>query len=198
MSTLTSLRESETSRQEPLSTLETLRLGAAHAYYSVSRALRLDKVSALLQRAELAEDIPVALLGSMYAPAESASDEAMHEVLSRLIHHFHSTLWMTYRSDFTALPAGETVLRTDAGWGCTLRSVQMIAAQAMLRHILGSEWRLPLVDNAENSAVIGMDPPEGLAPLLRLFWDVPVPSSPFSIHNLCHHGAACGYVLHSW
>lgn len=193
MSALTSLNQSETSRQEPLSTLETLRLGAAHAYYSVSRALRLDKVSALLQRAELAEDTPIALLGRSYSPGESPSDEATREVLSHLVHHFHSTLWMTYRSEFTALPAGETCLRTDAGWGCTLRSVQMIAAQAMLRHILGPEWRLPLVE-AENagSAAIGMDPPEGLAPLLRLFWDVPVPSSPFSIHNLCLHGATCG------
>jgi cysteine protease ATG4 len=126
---------------------------------------------------------------------------------------------MTYRSDFAPLPAGEnkiTSLKTDAGWGCTLRSIQMIAAQTMMRHLLGPDWRWPLevqqhVEHSENTTnVIGLtttaalleaeagatsasiSPPSELVEVLRLFWDVPEAGSPFSIHNLCYYGAECG------
>lgn len=61
------------SEGDTLSTLETLRLGAAQAYYSVSRALRLNKVTALLQRAELSVDSPVFLLGRCYDPTTVSS-----------------------------------------------------------------------------------------------------------------------------
>ena len=43
------------------------------------------------------------------------------QALSRLLHHFHSILWMTYRTSFTPIAVGEVQLRSDAGWGCTLR-----------------------------------------------------------------------------
>jgi Peptidase family C54 len=197
---------------ETLSALETLRLGAAHAYYSVSRALRFDKVASLLQRAELSLDLPVALLGHIYSPATQHNNNqiAAREVLSHLVHHFHSTPWMTYRSDFAPLPTGENkFLKTDAGWGCTLRSVQMIAAQTMIRHSLGADWRWPLdkdhvvhAEQATNligrppsppSPAVGVtEPPLELLEVLRLFWDVPEADSPFSIHNICYYGAECG------
>lgn len=207
---------------ETLSALETLRLGAAHAYYSVSRALRFDKVASLLQRAELSLDLPVALLGKTYSPASEDNEAAARQVLSHLVHHFHSTPWMTYRSDFTPLPAGEnkTLLKTDAGWGCTFRSIQMIAAQTMVRHLLGPDWRWPLDKDSTNHGItesatnlIGTgtppppppagttaaaaagairDPPPGLLKVLQLFWDVPEEHSPFSIHNLCYYGTECG------
>ena len=225
---MTSPNSSEGSNphQETLSALETLRLGAAHAYYSVSRALRFDKVASLLQRAELSLDLPVALLGRVYNPAAHNNNDnneaAAREVLSHLVHHFHSTPWMTYRSDFPPLPAGEnnkTLLKSDAGWGCTLRSIQMIAAQTMVRHLLGSDWRWPLdkdfnhvppVEMATNlieksarettattttaaaAANEDKEAPSGLVEVLKMFWDVPEKSSPFSIHNLCYYGADCG------
>lgn len=205
--------------EETLSALETLRLGAAHAYYSVSRALKFDKVASLLQRAELSLDLPLALLGQTYSPATTQNEKAAREVLSHLVHHFHSTPWMTYRSDFAPLPAGEsktTFLKTDVGWGCTLRSIQMIAAQTMVKHLLGPDWRWPLeadqhaghTENTTNlietatttaamtaEAATGMSPPSELVEVLRLFWDVPEAGSPFSIHNLCYYGADCGYVF---
>ena len=89
----------------------------------------------------------------------------------------------------------------------------MIAAQALVRHTLGSQWRLPLpVDHeeekqeeeeeeeeeGEEGGSIGSEKgesgPEGLRAVLQLFWDCPVQSSPLSIHNLCLHGASCGCV----
>ena len=201
--------------RDTLSALETLRIGASHVYYSIRKSLHLDKVAALLQRAELTLDTPVALLGRVYTPRGGENvdvdEQAARKILSRLVHHFHSTLWMTYRTDFPPLPAGDTILlKTDAGWGCTLRSVQMIAAQALLRHILGPEWRWPIHTNtiqagaavptppttmAEGGAVLQKQPPEDLAPIIRLFWDTP--EAPLSIHNLCIYGSSSGYVYFS-
>lgn len=191
---------------DSLSALETLRLGAAHAYYSISRALRLDKVSALLQRAELSLDAPVVLLGRTYTPRASPhgngtgpgidAEEALfrRKVLAGFVLHFQSTFWLTYRTDFAPLVAGEgQLLRTDAGWGCTLRSMQMIVAQALQRQFLGRDWRWPTVERAESTDAGELHPPPAdVTALLRLFWDVPNAGSPFSIHNLCRYGSACG------
>jgi cysteine protease ATG4 len=220
-----SISSNETVQSETLSKLETLRLGAAHAYYSVSRALRFDKVASLLQRAELSLDSPVALVGTIYSPAATKNETAAREVLSHLVHHFHSTPWMTYRSDFAPLPAGEgkiTLLKTDAGWGCTLRSIQMLAAQTMCRHFLGRDWRWPLENDSHSNLhsetatnLIGLppqpplqtgtgagatsrEPPSGLVEVLRLFWDVHEANSPFSIHNICYYGAECGIFPGRW
>ncbi len=198
--------------RETLSALETLRLSATHAYYSVSRALFFDKVTSLLTRADLSVNLPVALLGRIYSPATTQNEAAAREVLSYLVHHFHSTPWMTYRSDFYPLPAGENkILRSDAGWGCSLRSIQMIAAQTMIRHVLGPDWRWPLEKDKDQHALHNVEmapssfsqaavpekeqPPSELVDILRLFWDVPDANSPFSIHNICYHGAECAGVF---
>jgi hypothetical protein len=41
--------------------------------------------------------------------------------VARMLHHFQSILWMTYRTAFTPITVGDVHLRSDAGWGCTLR-----------------------------------------------------------------------------
>lgn len=46
-----------------------------------------------------------------------------------------STMWITYRSGFPRMePYGYT---DDSGWGCMLRSAQMLMIQALQRHMLG-------------------------------------------------------------
>ncbi|KAL2100922.1 hypothetical protein ACEWY4_002683 [Coilia grayii] len=74
---------------------------------------------------------PVVLLGHSYLLTNADEREAFHQA-------FTSVLWLTYRKGFSPL-AGST-LTSDCGWGCMLRSGQMLLAQGLVHHLLPPGW----------------------------------------------------------
>lgn len=55
--------------------------------------------------------------------------------INEIRNHSRSLIRLTYRNSFP--PLSPYNMSSDAGWGCMLRSAQMIMAQALQRHMLG-------------------------------------------------------------
>ena len=98
-----------------------------------------------------------------------------------------SRICFTYRNNLR--PIGNTQLTTDTGWGCMLRSGQMIIAQALLTHYLGRDWRLP-----KHTGYRDM-PPE-YRRVLELFADHP--RAPLSVHAIATAGEEVGKRAGQW
>ncbi|KAE8548067.1 hypothetical protein EYB25_009860 [Talaromyces marneffei] len=119
---------------------------------------------------------------------------------------FESKIWMTYRSNFPPIARSEDAnaaqamtlsvrlrsqltehhqgFTSDTGWGCMIRSGQMLLANALAISRLGRDWRRVSHTTEENK-------------LLSLFADDP--AAPFSIHRFVRHGALyCGKHPGEW
>ncbi|NXW03562.1 ATG4C protease, partial [Fregetta grallaria] len=62
---------------------------------------------------------------------------------------FISRIWLTYREEFPQIKG--SALTTDCGWGCTLRTGQMLLAQGLMLHFLGRAWVWPDALDIDNS-----------------------------------------------
>ena len=92
----------------------------------------------------------VVLLGHVYEAGEG-------ERVARVLQDVQSRFWFTYRSGFA--PIRTTSYTSDAGWGCMLRSGQMILAQALVTLLAGRGWRRGSVRSVKE-----LEPPTAAAP----------------------------------
>lgn len=102
-------------------------------------------------KTKFSRNSPVFLLGKCYHFKSEGTDETASscmgaatntKLVSNNAHQFRkdfvSRVWLAYRREFPQLKGSS--LTTDCGWGCTLRSGQMLLAQSLLLHFLGRDW----------------------------------------------------------
>ena len=98
-----------------------------------------------------------------------------------------SLFWWTYRYDFPEIKP--YCITSDAGWGCMLRSAQMMLTHALRIHFKSRHWK------AETSITKARED-DFVKVLLTWFADFPSTSqSIYSLHNMCAAGLAKYEVL---
>eukprot|EP00759_Apiculatamorpha_spiralis_P023393 PhF_6_TR27162/c0_g1_i1/m.39726/K08342/ATG4; cysteine protease ATG4 len=141
-----------------LSMWQRCKSGLYHAGYSVVAATR-----GMSSSTSLAPNQPVFLCGTMY---ETRTKESLREFLLAL----EKFVLFTYRKDF--IPIWRNELTFDTGWGCMLRTGQMMMCQALIRAF-----------------------PRESTDYMGLFRDIP--NAPFSVHKIAsvgqeRYGVNCG------
>lgn len=123
---------------------------------------------------------------------EDASPDSLNEDegLEGFKRDFVSRLWMTYRREFPTMIGSN--FTSDCGWGCMIRSGQMLLAEGFVRHFLGRGWRY-------DSSIPSSPYEEGMhKKIIRWFGDVQSRNSPFSIHNLVALSKSAGKKPGDW
>ncbi|XP_066965957.1 cysteine protease ATG4D-like [Macrobrachium rosenbergii] len=145
-------------------------------------------------KTNFSRDSPVYLLASVYHKSfgendDEASEEIEENGMEAFKRHFYSLVWCTYRRQFPTLQ--DSTLTTDCGWGCMLRSGQMMVAHALTLHFLSSRWR-----HIKN---INEGPEEKIHQrIVQWLGDSPSPQCPLSLHNLVHFGNKLGKKAGDW
>merc|ERR1719361_1753354 len=98
--------------------------------------------------------------------------------MQSIVLDIYSKVWITYRSKFANI--GSSRYTSDAGWGCMLRTTQMMTAQALCILNFGYSFRVNLIssdDSKERDKYFW---------ILSLFNDSI--DAPLSLHNMIKHG----------
>eukprot|EP01116_Phalansterium_solitarium_P017591 TRINITY_DN4377_c0_g3_i1.p1 TRINITY_DN4377_c0_g3~~TRINITY_DN4377_c0_g3_i1.p1 ORF type:complete len:348 (-),score=88.79 TRINITY_DN4377_c0_g3_i1:71-1114(-) len=103
----------------------------------------------------------------------------------RFLEAFRSITWFSYRKDFP--PISPSSYSSDSGWGCMLRSAQMMLYQAFVFHYLGRD---NLAKNKGTSA--------GPLSLEILRWFADRADVPYSVHKFAQLGLNYGKAVGEW
>ncbi|EDV91012.1 cysteine protease ATG4C isoform X2 [Drosophila grimshawi] len=104
---------------------------------------------------------------------------------------FYSRIWMTYRREFPIMNGSNYT--SDCGWGCMLRSGQMLIAQGLICHFLGRSWRYDPESQLHSTYEDNMH-----KKIIKWFGDSSSKNSPFSIHALVRLGEQLGKKPGDW
>ncbi|KAJ7992738.1 hypothetical protein DPEC_G00281780 [Dallia pectoralis] len=162
-------------------------------------------------KARFSKTSPLTMLGQSYLLSHGVERERFRQ-------SFATLLWLTYRRGFPQL--GDSSLTTDCGWGCMLRSGQMLLAQGLLLHLLPPGWTLP---SAHHVAKDDMDvlQSRSLGPQVTkkgrrrsmgsildsrtevthkhvVSWFGDHPAAPFGLHQLVDKGRSSGKKEGDW
>eukprot|EP00467_Chlorarachnion_reptans_P006376 CAMPEP_0114490694 /NCGR_PEP_ID=MMETSP0109-20121206/2585_1 /TAXON_ID=29199 /ORGANISM="Chlorarachnion reptans, Strain CCCM449" /LENGTH=277 /DNA_ID=CAMNT_0001667341 /DNA_START=269 /DNA_END=1099 /DNA_ORIENTATION=+ len=102
----------------------------------------------------------------------------------KVLHDFASRIWFTYRECFPDMSGWQS----DAGWGCTLRTSQMMFCQGLIMHCFGRHWRLKR----------GKERGPLYAKILRWFLDYPTEKCPYSLHNILRNADRIEKKVGEW
>uniref|UniRef100_A0AAV1T821 Cysteine protease n=1 Tax=Peronospora matthiolae TaxID=2874970 RepID=A0AAV1T821_9STRA len=131
-------------------------------------------ISALDVTPASALSAPVWLLGRRFQDVAATDFEAYKRA-------FESILWFTYRRDFVPMTPYE--FSSDAGWGCMLRSAQMLLGQALQRQLNGRLSLRTAVELESGGTLSEID-----VKLLMWFADAPDSACRYSIHHMVQMG----------
>ncbi|XP_014858840.1 PREDICTED: cysteine protease ATG4D-like [Poecilia mexicana] len=167
----------------------------------------------LKQKSKFNKGSPLIMLGKTYNLKDSGDKE-------RFRRSYASFLWLTYRRGFPQLPGSS--LTTDSGWGCVLRTGQMLLAQGLLIHLMPADWTWPvrfsgvkddldLLHPADWTAgevgskrgrklSVGslLDRPMEATHRRVVGWFADHPTAPFGIHTLVELGRSSGKKAGDW
>ncbi|XP_054891546.1 cysteine protease atg4da-like [Poeciliopsis prolifica] len=167
----------------------------------------------LKQKSKFNKSSPLIMLGKTYDLKDSGDRE-------RFRRSFTSFLWLTYRRGFPQLPGSS--LTTDGGWGCVLRTGQMLLAQGLLLHLMPADWTWPVRYSAvkddldllhpagRTAGEVGskrgrklsvgslLDRPMEATHRRVVGWFADHPTAPFGIHKLVELGQSSGKKAGDW
>mmetsp|Transcript_2839 Transcript_2839/g.5093 ORF Transcript_2839/g.5093 Transcript_2839/m.5093 type:complete len:372 (+) Transcript_2839:52-1167(+) len=119
-------------------------------------------------------------------PDSLKQDDPPTSPFDTFVRRFACIPWFTYRKGFP--PIKNSTWTTDVGWGCMLRSGQMLLAQALVRQVLGTECRLDSDESAQRA----------FAEVISLFADDSCSHAQFSLHNIIEQGLEFGKKAGEW